>query len=101
MDTNTYPIGALVKVYANFYDEDGVLSDPEVVNLSVRDPDGTVTTYVYETDDEVEKDSTGAYHANIDGNLAGFWHYRWWATGDGQAADEHRFEVEDAEAIES
>lgn len=103
MSTPTYDLGDLVRVHTN----DGPFSnaatgaalDPDVVSVSIRDPDGTVTTYVYGTDDEVVKDGTGSYHMDVDADTAGVWFYRWFSTGDGQAAEERSFIVRPAEAI--
>lgn len=96
---NTYDLGDLVTVRAVFKDpteDPEVVQDPDTVSLSVTTPSGIVTTYVYNTDDEVVKDDTGMYSSEIDCEEAGFWHYRWWSSGVGQAAQEARFEVRSA-----
>lgn len=78
----------------------GVVMDPDVVNLSIKKPDNTVATYVYNTDPEIEKNATGQYHMDVDTDQAGQWRYRWWSTGDGQAAQEKVFVVQPAQAVE-
>lgn len=83
-----YDIGDLAKVSAAFTNAAGAAIDPTVVKLTVKKPDGTLTTYTYGVGDTIVKDSTGNYHANIDLTLAGTWRYRWFSTGTGQAAEE-------------
>lgn len=97
---NTYDQGDLVRVRANkFTDADGVAIDPATVKVSVKTPAGTVTTLVYGTDAAVVRTATGQYELGVDANASGFWHYRWFSTGTGQAAGEKRFYVRAAEAI--
>ncbi len=101
MSFNTYNLGALVKVSATFtVAETEQAIDPDVVNVSVRAPDETVTTFVYGTNAEVIRDDPGEYHSDVNANQSGTWYYRWFSTGDGQAAEENRFEVRPAMAIE-
>ncbi len=49
---------------------------------------------MYDADVELVRDSMGKYHVEINANAAGFWHYRYESTGDGQAAFEGRFAVD-------
>lgn len=102
MSTHTHDLGDLVRVYTETpftnADTDAAI-DPDVVKVSVRDPAGDVTTYVYGTDDEVVRNGTGDYEMNIDADQAGTWFYRFWSTGDGQAAEERKFVVRPAEAL--
>ncbi len=89
-----YLVGAKPKVYAVFRDEDNELIDPTAVSFIFRNPAGDTTTYVFNTNVELVRDSTGKYHVEINANAAGFWHYRYESTGDGQAAFEGRFAVD-------
>lgn len=93
---NTYDKGDLVKVTGTFTDPDSndALIDPTVVKVSVKEPDGTTTTYTYGTDAECVKVSTGLYKLEINCDAPGTWHYRWWSTGTGQAAEPDEFIVE-------
>lgn len=91
---STYTLGNLVRVSAVFKDISGDVQDPTVVNVTITDPTGTDTTYVYETDEEVIKDSVGNYHLDQDVEIAGRWYYRWWSTGTGQASSQSFFEVD-------
>jgi len=87
---NRYDQGDLVRVTGTWTDplNAGVPIDPTAVNLSVKSPNGTITTYVYGVDSEVVKDSAGVYHMDIDLNKRGRWYYLWWSTGVGQAAEQ-------------
>lgn len=101
MAHNTHDLGDLVRVSGSFRDAIlGGAIDPDVVKLSVRSPDGTVTTYTHGTDAEVVKDQVGEYHADINADQSGTCYYRWWSTGEGQAAEENRFVVREARAVE-
>lgn len=94
---STYAKGALVRVTGAFTTAAGTAQDPATVKVTVRKPNGQVSTYTYGTDAAVVKDSTGNYHLDVDANLPGRWVYRWFSTGAGQAADEEHFDVTDPE----
>ena len=68
-------------------------TDPTTLTFKMREPDGTVTTYVWETDAELVKDSTGNFH--VDWLLAkvGKHYYRWIGTGAAAEADTGEFEA--------
>ena len=101
---NKYDLGDLVLVRGTFTDFDSEDPlDPTTVKLSVRDPSGNVETYIYEslgTGNTLDKESTGVYSKEIDCDEAGDWFYRWFSTGNGQAAKERHFEVLPARAVE-
>jgi hypothetical protein len=59
----------------------GTLTDPTTVQITVRDPAGTTTTYTYGTDSEVVKDATGEYRAVFEVDTAGQWEYTWLTSG--------------------
>lgn len=86
-----YDLGDAVRCTALFRNLAGVLFDPTTVSVSVRKPDGTITTKVYGTDAEVIKTSVGNYYIDVNGNASGNWFYRWFSTGTGQAAAERPF----------
>lgn len=92
--TTTYDVGDLVRVTATFTNLEGTASDPEGVSVRVRQPDGTVTTLVYGTDNAVVRDNTGVYHVDIDATTAGTWSYRFAGTGTGRGAAESTFFVQ-------
>ncbi len=95
---SSYDIGDLVRVSGIFTNTAGAATDPTAIKVSVRAPDGTLTTYTYGTDAALKKETTGSYYLDIDATLAGFWFYRWFGTGAVQAADEAWFEVVNARA---
>lgn len=88
-----YDLGDLVRAVAIFKDADNVLTDPSAVRFKVKDPAGAIVTYVYGTDAQLVRDSAGNYHVDIDADAAGFWYYRFYSTGSGQAAAEGVFGV--------
>lgn len=79
-------------------DNNDALVDPDTVKVTVTDPSGTSTTYVYGTDSEVVKESTGTYRIDIDLNAKGDWIVRWHSEGNGQAAVVGIMEVIDGTA---
>ena len=97
MSDTTFQVGDDVKCTAEFQTADDAAVDPDTVRFKVKNPSGTVTTLAYGTDAAVIRDSTGNYHVIVDANQAGTWHYRFWSTGNGKAADESTFEVEESD----
>jgi hypothetical protein len=76
-----YQIGQLVRLAAAFTDEDDVAVDPTTVTVTITNPSGTDTAYVYGTDAEVVKDSIGNYHVDYEVDENGLWTHRWVSTG--------------------
>lgn len=70
------------------------LVDPSVVKVDVEDPHGVQTTYIYGTDDEIEKTSVGTYTVAINLTLGGTWYWRSYSTGNYKGAREESFEVQ-------
>lgn len=93
-EPNSYDLGDLVRISGVFKDAAGEAIDPTSVSFRLRDPAGTVTTYVYGVAAELVKDSTGNYHIDVGASASGTWRYRWQSTGTGQAAEEGAFVVE-------
>lgn len=90
---NNYQVGDLVRVTGTFTDINGNLIDPTSVLFSFKTPAGSITTYVYLTDAQLVKDSTGVYHVDVNANTIGTWPYRFYSTGVGQTAGEASFQV--------
>lgn len=90
---NTYDKGDLVRISGAFATADGTAVDPDAVLCETLDPAGVTTAYTYGTDAELTRDSAGHYHLDIDAGQAGVWYYRFYSTGNGQAADEGTFIV--------
>lgn len=95
MSEATYDVGDLVQATGTFTDAPtgGSAHDPTAVSFTMKEPDGTRTTYVYGTDAEVVRSATGIYYVNWSATQEGRHYYRWFATGTGQAAEEGSFIV--------
>lgn len=92
-----YDIADSVRVTAEFRNNSGVLTDPTTVTLKVKTPEGTITTYVYNSGSEIVKSATGIYYSDIDITRVGTHHYRWVGTGTIKAAGESRFTIKHTE----
>ena len=93
---NQYSKGDLVRCSAAFATSAGAATDPTVVRFQVRNPAGATTAYVYGTDAQLVRSSTGSFYVDVDASQVGTWHYRFYSTGTGQAADEGSFRVRDS-----
>lgn len=86
--------GDVVRVSTSpgFKNAAGVLTDPTTVSLEWRVfSDDDVTTWVFPTNAEIQKDSTGLYHADIPVTKAGVHTFRWIGDGVVNAAEEGSF----------
>jgi hypothetical protein len=72
-----------LRLTASFVNSSGVAVDPDTVTFKTHSPSGDDATYVYGTDSEVQKASTGNYTADIVPTEAGRWRFRWKTTGTG------------------
>lgn len=90
-----YDKGDLVRCSAEFRDplDDDALVDPATVRFKFETPAGVETTYVYGTDAQLVKESTGVYYVELNANAAGRWTYRFESTGGFQTAGEESFTV--------
>lgn len=64
MATESYDLGDMRRMPAAFTDIDGNPADPTDVTFRMREPDGTVTSYVYGVDGELIRDSLGNFHVD-------------------------------------
>lgn len=62
MTTATYDRGDNRRLSIVFTDFADVESDPDAVTAIITEPDGVANTFVYLSDTELAKDSTGNYH---------------------------------------
>lgn len=92
-----HPVGDTITLAVQFTDADYADIDPTTVTFKLFSPDGTVkATYVYGTDAELEKDSTGDYHVEVTPDEPGRWTYHWITTGTHRATKvQGRFVVQD------
>jgi len=92
-----HAVNTTIRLSVTFTDDDYTDIDPTTVTIKIMSPIGGLTTYVYGTDDEMVKTSTGDYHVDYVPNRAGRWSYRWESTGSGTAvAVEGDFVVQDS-----
>lgn len=97
MANEEFSLGQLTRITGTFTDADGDAIDPTAVFVVIKEPDDTETEYQYSVDPEVVKETTGIYHLDQDCNAAGWWAWRVYSTGTGQAAEEGRFQVAESE----
>jgi len=93
----TYTLGATARLRGTFRDDNQTLANPAGVFLRVLPPSGVIASYEYGVDDEVMRESTGVYVADIVVNQEGRWRYRWEATGTNDGAGEGYFDVDPSE----
>ncbi len=93
MTTPAYDVGDLRRFQVSFTDVDDAPVDPTSVTVRLREPDGTLMSFVYGTDPEVVRTALGAYEIDLALTQAGRHVLRWEGTGAGQAAEETEFHV--------
>jgi hypothetical protein len=70
--------GETVKFSTVISDMNSAVADPVGgVTFMIHSPSGTVSTYIYGTDVEIIKASTGKYSINLDVAEVGTYTYRW------------------------
>lgn len=93
--SDTLLTGAGVTFTVEFRNSAGTLVDPVVVTFRLDPPATSATDYVYETDDEVVRDSLGIYHADFTLDDGGRWRWKW--TGDDVAVTQGYIDTTDPE----
>lgn len=88
-----YDVGDAVRCRVEFKDTSDSFIDPTTVTFKLKLPSGSTTTYVYGTDAQLVKDSTGKYHVDVDISSAGIYYYRFIGTGTVKAAGESKFSI--------
>lgn len=88
-----YVVGSPVLLSGAFYNVAGSFVDPTTVTFKVRLSGGTTTTYVYGTDAQVVKTSTGCYYVLFTPSSAGTYYFQWKGTGALAALNESGFNV--------
>jgi hypothetical protein len=87
-----YMLGTGVTITETFL-LDGVATDPSNVTFYVRDPQDTLTTYVFGVDAELTNPAVGVYQLAIVPTIPGHYNYRAEGTGTVVAACEGDFDV--------
>ena len=95
---NAYTVGTLVRLQATFT-VSGTVTDPTAVTFKLRDPIGTVTTYVYGTDAQLVKSATGVYYVDYTTAAEGLHAWRMTGTGTVVAAEEQQFRVRESSFV--
>ncbi|MGE0629656.1 MAG: hypothetical protein AB7O43_17745, partial [Hyphomicrobiaceae bacterium] len=89
-------VGTTVRMAVTFNNDNVTDLDPATVTLKIISPTGSITTYVYGTDDELEREDTGDYFCDFSPTEPGRWNFQFNATGDGTAIiEEDSFVVQD------
>lgn len=92
---NVY-VGDWPKFTATFTDINDTPTDPSTITFKFRNEYRTATSYVYGTDSEVTKDSTGVYTARVQMDYPGTMFVRVESDSTFGAAYEDEFEVQPA-----
>lgn len=70
-----------VRIPVNFQDADAADVDPDTITFKLYSPEADITTYVYGTNAQINRTSTGDYFVDVTPSLPGRWHFRWESTG--------------------
>jgi hypothetical protein len=86
-----YDIADIVTLSGAFTNSGGVATDPTTITFDLTEPDAVTTSYVYGTDSELVKDSTGNYHVAWPITKSGLHAWRMAGTGAVETAQEGVF----------
>ena len=78
---------------------DDAATDPTALTFRHKDPAGTLTAFVWGTDSELVRDSTGTFRVDLILADSGRHHYRWEATGSAHVAEEASFDVRTSNVV--
>lgn len=78
--SDVFDVGDLIRS-SNRFSVSDTDTDPDTIRVLVKNPAGAVSVYVYGTDPEVVKSSTGNYYIDVSLSIAGIWRTRWEGTG--------------------
>jgi hypothetical protein len=92
---NYYKLGQKVRCIVNFK-VNNILTDPTAVTCKVMNPSKQIDTYVFGTNGELVKDSTGIYHLDVVVDEKKQWNVRFEGTGVCTAVEEISFGVQSA-----
>lgn len=80
MSIENIPVGNVARIEGKFRNEDGDLTDPDAVVLTVLDPAGTETTFTW-ADTDVEQIETGWFRYDLSLDQSGDWRWKMVGTG--------------------
>lgn len=89
----TYWVNDQVVATTTFSTAAGTATNPTTVTYKVQGPTGTVTSYVYGTNNEVARTTTGVYTCTFTATSAGPWIVAAIGTGAVQRSDVDRISV--------
>ena len=78
----SYPYLTTVRLRASWL-LSSVAIDPDTITVRIIDPVGTLTSFVYLTDSEVVRDSTGVFRYDLSLTVEGIYYYRFEGVGPG------------------
>lgn len=77
MSQSSWDVHDGVKLKCEIRDENGALKDPAKLTFKIKPKGGTATVYVYGTDPEIVRESTGKYYVIWTWPSPGQWYYSW------------------------
>ena len=92
-DLGFLDIGDTADLTAAFRNVYGLAVDPAGVAFAMKEPDGTITPYVYGTDAELVREAAGNFYVAWTAAQSGRHYCAFRSTGTGQAAEEATFVV--------
>lgn len=91
--SSIYTVGSVPRIRLEIRDDSGTLVTPGGLTFKLMNPAGVTVTYTLVSPQLIE-DATGVYYVDYKVDMAGWWMYRFEATGSGEGAVEDTFEVE-------
>lgn len=95
---SSFPAGDTISFSVTF-SVSSVDTDPTAVTFKIKNPNKSVTTYIYLTDAELTKTTTGQYKTTLVLNLAGEYSYRWEGTGAAPGVAEDTIKISRSDVI--
>lgn len=91
--TAGYTVGSVAWMKVEIKDKDQNYVDPTTLVFKLLKPDGTMITYTYLTNPQLERESEGVYIVNYKVELAGLHSFRFESSGAGEGASEDTFKA--------
>lgn len=74
-------VNSTLALRAEFTDDEGALTDPETLYLSLFSPSGSRVTYTYAINSEMVREAEGQFVCSFIPGVSGRWFYRWEGVG--------------------
>lgn len=88
---DVFDVGDTVESDVAFIDLNLAAVDPSAITVSVTDPAGAVTDFVFGVDGNMEKRGVGYYAVQFPVTSVGIWRVKWEGTGAAQAVGREWF----------